>query len=296
MMMPMGARFEMGLGSLLLEKKLINQSMLNGCIERQNVNGGYLSQHLIELGYMKDADLASCLTCFYGFSYVDVNSYVISESAKDTIPLQLVCDYCLIPIEKNDKLLTVVMADPLNSGVLEILRQITRCQIIVFISTRTEIINAIEKTYLSPYKTSELDRFKDDPVLRANICNKQVSNGLYKGPNRRRYKRLYTELPGEYVVYPNVFKTRVLNIGMRGILFESGTALGSGTNMAMNVHLDNSRFISGVVEVKRCESKNIIDPIHGNGPQTYHEVGSLFNFMTDDNLDMLARYLRQRLN
>lgn len=287
---------DMDLGLVLLEKKLITQKQLNECLEKQKIKGGYLSQHLIESGYAKDADITTCLTCQFGYCYLPLSSYEISEEALSSIPTKFICDFCILPIEKHDRLLSLVMADPLNKGVLEILRQITHCEIIVFVSTRQEITQAIEKHYQVPFKNFELDRFAYDPVLRDNLATKCVANGLYTGPSRRRYKRLYTDSLAEYYSYPHIIKTKVTNISMSGVLFEANATIPHGTQVTMNVHVDQNKFITTVVEVCRCESKNLIDVIFGTNKNSFYEIGAFFNFIPEENQNMLASFLREKLN
>lgn len=287
---------DIDLGSLLLEKKVITQSQLNECLQKQKIKGGYLSQHLIDAGYIKDADLTTCLTCQYGYCYLPLESYAVSEETLKTIPQKFAVDFCVFPIEKNDKLLSIVMADPLNRGVLEILRQITHCEIIVFISTRQEIKKAIEKNYHVEFREFELDRYANDSVLRDNMQSTFVANGLYTGPSRRRYKRLYTDLIAEYYSYPNVIKTKITNISMSGILFEANGSIPNGTQVTMNIHLEQNKFITGVVEICRCESKNLIDVIFGTNKNSFYEIGGYFDFMPEENQQILAQFLKERLD
>ena len=57
------------------------------------------------------------------------------------------------------------MADPLNEGVIEILRRLSGCQINVFISSYREIRKAIGKYYDITLCDYDMDRFKDDRIL-----------------------------------------------------------------------------------------------------------------------------------
>lgn len=289
---------DMELGSMLMSKKIISHEHLKIALAEQKIKGGYLSQRLLELGYVKDTDLATCLTCQYGFCYLPLNSYDISEATLEIISPQFACEYCVVPIEINDKFLTVTMSDPLNKGVIEILRQISHCEIVVFVSTHGEIKQAIEKYYKIPYKSFELDKFSQDSGLRDNLSQSCISNGLYSGPNRRRYKRLHYRISGEYYLYPNIIKTKILNVSMSGILFEANTHLPKGAQIAINLHLDRYRFITAVVEVTRCESKNMIDVIYENGNGNHHvyEVGAFFNFLSEENQHMLADFMKTRMN
>lgn len=292
---PVGAQYNMDLGTLLVAKGFISDRQLDEARNRQYLKGGYLSQHLIELGFISDSDMTNCLTCFYGYSYIVFKSYSIDESVRELVPLDVIQNFCLVPIEKNSDTLTVAMADPLNKGVIEALRQISKTEVVVFVSTRTEIIRAIEKTYMVPYMNAELDKYKHDQILRSNLVNEFVANGAYDGPNRRRYQRLFKEMPAEYFIHPNIFKTKIINISMNGVLFEAETPIPKGTDLYMKILLDNRELITAIVEVKRCDVKDIIDPQFGDEIKVYSEVGSFYNFMSNKNQDSLASFLRPRL-
>lgn len=283
------------LGSALLEKKLITQKQLNDAFEQQKVKGGYLSQRLIEYGYIKDSDITTLLTCEFGYSYIPISSYSVTEDALASIPAECANDFCVLPIEKHDKLLTTAMADPLNKGVIELLRQISRCEIVVLISTRSEIIQGIQKNYQVPYRNFELDRFREDVVLRDNLMDKVISNGLYTGINRRRYKRVPIKLSAEYYLYPNFIKTEIKNISMSGILFETPTPMTTGSELAINIHLDNYRYVTGVVEITRSEPSNVIDATSGSGAKTLFDTGAFFSFMPENNQEMMAQFLRRKI-
>ncbi len=289
--MSIETHLDLDLGSSLIEKKIITQKQLNDATTEYRIKGGYFSQHLIRLGSIKDSDLTTFLTCQYGYCYLPLKSYTISDEILESIPAKFACDFCILPIEKNDKLLTISMADPLNRAVIEILRQVSHCEIVVFVSTRSEIKEAIEKYYKIKYQDFELDRFKDENTLRDDIKNPYISNGLYTGQNHRRYQRLYANLLGDYHLYPNAFKTRIQNISLSGILFESTIALPTGMHLAMNIHLDKTRFITVALEVTRCEAKNFVE---NNENHTIYEIGSFFNFISEENQTMLVDFLRRK--
>jgi hypothetical protein len=288
---------DVNFGTMLLEKKLITEEQLKVCVDQYRVRGGYLSQYLIEAGYIKDSDLTTSLTCQYGYCYLPLKSYAIEDNALQAIAPQYIYDYSVMPIEKNDKILTVVMSDPTNKGVIEMLRRVSRCEIVVFISTRSDVRETIEKHYHRPCGNFELDKFINDAVLRDDLITKKVSNGIYLGPNRRRYRRLYLETDLEYYAYPDTIKTKVLNVSISGLLLESNTAIPKGTQMAINLKLGDRHSISGVVEVARCESIKMTNTVFGDdSPMFYfYEIGVFFNFLTVEDQNILADFLRKKL-
>ncbi len=284
--MPIDANTDMDIGILFLEKKIISEDQLNQALERQKVKGGYLSQHFIELGFIKDSDLTVHLTCYYGYSYMALRSFDIPEATLSCLPIEIICNYCVLPIEKNERLLTVALADPLNKGVLEILRQATQCEILIVISSTSEIKEAIEKYFSVSVKSPQLDLFSNDIMLRDNLSDLFILRGYNTIPNRRRYKRLSTLLTAEYYLYPKIYKARIFNISMSGILFESQTPIPKGTQMAMRIALDENTTITAVIEVSRCEPQN--------GAAASYKIGAFFNFMAVEDQYLLANFLKNR--
>ena len=286
---------DMELGASLLEKKALTTEQLREAFAQQKTKGGYLSQRLIELGFVKDAEMTTHLTCEFGYSYIPLSAYTISDDALSSIPFDCACDFCVLPIEKHGQLLTTAMADPLNKGVIELIRQISRCEIVVLISTRAEIRQAVQKYYGTPFKEFELDQYREDVVLRDDLMDREISNGLYTGVNRRRYKRLPIDLHAEYYLHPNFIKTEIRNISMSGILFQTDAPIPSGSELAINIHLDNYRYVTGVVEIIRSDPSHLVESSWGEGNRSLYDTGAFFSFMPRKNQEMLAQFIRRNL-
>jgi hypothetical protein len=285
---------EQDLSQMLLEKKAITPDQLKDCIKRQKLKGGSLTQCFIDGEYLKDTDVATYLTCQYGYSYIPLKAYNVTDEALGIIPAQVVCDYSIFPIEKNDRLLTVAMADPLNKGVIEMLRQLTHCEIIVFVSTRSEINEAILRHYSPSLKRFELDRHQKTSDLRDDVINPFITNGFYAGPNRRRYRRLNRTLNIEYFLYPHAVTAKIDSISMAGVLFESHMVLPKGLQLAATLFLDNGKKFSSVIELVRCDPKKLLDTLSDENAAAsgYFHVGAFFNFLSDVDQDALAEYLQ----
>jgi hypothetical protein len=292
----MDADNDIDLGAFLVEKKILTPKQLKEAQNQHMLKGGYFSQQIIELGFMNDASLTTFLTCQYGYSYLPLKAYNIDDIALQMIPAQVACDFLVVPIEKNDKLLTVAMADPLNKGVVEILRQATHCEIIIFISTRSEILDAISK-YYGGYASHPLDGYTADQALRDDLIIPYVSSDLYSGPNRRRYRRFPEDLDVDCYLYPNIIGTRCLNISLGGVLLESEVMFPKETQMALSMQLSQSCKIKGIVQVVRCESRKTDGYSSGrsNAPQNIFEIGAFFNFLPADAHAALNQLLRSKI-
>ena len=135
------------LGELLLEKGIINQAQLDKALKIQKEKGGLIGQIFVMLGYVKEEEIAQVLTVQYGFPYLPLESYEISADMIKLIPENVAKQYNLIAIDKIGNLLTISMSNPLNIQAAEDIEMLSGCKVQVFISTMTDINNAIKKYY-----------------------------------------------------------------------------------------------------------------------------------------------------
>lgn len=135
------------LGELLLEKGIINDAQLEKALKIQKEKGGLIGQILVMLGYAKEEEIAQVLTVQYGFPYLPLESYEISADAIKLIPENVAKQYNLIAIDRIGSLLTISMSNPLNIQAVEDIEMLTGCKIQVFISTMSDVNNAIKKYY-----------------------------------------------------------------------------------------------------------------------------------------------------
>ena len=136
------------LGELLVERGVINHEQLNISIEHQKRNPGHLlGEVLVELKFATEKDIAQALTCQYGFPYLPLSSYEIDAEVIRSVPENVCRQFCLVPIDKIGKSLTVAMSNPLNLQALEDVELITGCSVQVFVSTASDIKQSMDKYY-----------------------------------------------------------------------------------------------------------------------------------------------------
>jgi len=137
------------LGELLIERGVINHEQLNTAIDYQKEHSGLLGEVLVELKFATEKDIAQALTCQYGFPYLPLGNYEIDEEVINSVPENVCRQFCLIPIDKIGKSLTLAMSNPLNVQAAEDVELITGCTVQTFVSTSTEIKQCIDKYYKS---------------------------------------------------------------------------------------------------------------------------------------------------
>jgi len=135
------------LGELLVEKGAINTDQLEKALKFQKERGGLIGQVLVSLGYVKEEEIAQALTVQYGFPYLPLESYEMNSEIVKLIPETVASQYNLMAIDRMGNLLTVAMSNPLNVQAIEDVELLTKCEVQVFVSTMTDVNNAIKKYY-----------------------------------------------------------------------------------------------------------------------------------------------------
>ncbi len=135
------------LGELLIERGLINRGQVEEALAIQKEKGGLIGEILVELGFVKEEDVAQALTTQYGFPFLPLSNYEINPEVIGMIPLRVVKQYLILPIDKIGNNLTVTMSNPLNAQAIEDIEMLTSCSIQTFVSTSSDIKKAIEKYY-----------------------------------------------------------------------------------------------------------------------------------------------------
>jgi len=140
-------KIEKLLGEILVEKDVITSQQLKDALDVQVKEGGLIGEIIVKQGYAGEEEIAQCISCQYGFPYLPLENYDIPVEVANLIPKNVVQHYCLIPIDKIGKTLTVAMANPLNIEAAEDLEDITSLNVQIFISTSSDIKDAILRCY-----------------------------------------------------------------------------------------------------------------------------------------------------
>ena len=135
------------LGEVLIEHGVISQDQLQKALSVQKERGELMGEILVELGFAKEEDIAQALTVQYGFPYLPLSNYEISPEIINIIPVRIVKQYLLIPVDKIGNNLTIAMSNPLNIQAVEDIELISGCTAQLFVSTSSDIKKAIEKYY-----------------------------------------------------------------------------------------------------------------------------------------------------
>lgn len=136
------------LGEILIEHGSINVSQLEKALDFQKEHKEKrIGEILIQMGWVTEEDIVVALAMQFNFAYLPLENITVSPDVRNIIPVDFVRRHCFIPIDKAGGLLTVTMADPSDEQTLKEIEKMAQCKVQAFVSTVTEIENAIQKYY-----------------------------------------------------------------------------------------------------------------------------------------------------
>ena len=135
------------IGEILIKRKLITQEQLNQALDVQKKEGGFVGEILIKLGYIEERDIVVALVVQCGLPYIAINKYKIDQAVVNLIPKEIAQNEKVIPLDCIGNVLSLVMTNPLSDEKKAQLEELTKCRIATFIATKSEIEEAIARSY-----------------------------------------------------------------------------------------------------------------------------------------------------
>jgi len=128
-------------------EKRLDASALRSVLDHQRQFGGHVEHILVHLGLAEEEEIVHELTTHYGFPYLPLSQYEFDSSVVRTIPLEVARHYCVIPVDKINNVLTVAMANPLNTEAQKDIERLTGCTVLVMVARASEIREKIDENH-----------------------------------------------------------------------------------------------------------------------------------------------------
>jgi type IV pilus assembly protein PilB len=135
------------LGEILIQRKRITREQLEGALQTQKGNGGFIGEILVNLGIIDERDIVVALVIQCGLPYIAVNKYTIDPQIVRLIPQEVAQKEKVIALDRIGDILSVVMVNPLTDDKKKYLEMLTKSRVATFISTKSEIEEAIARNY-----------------------------------------------------------------------------------------------------------------------------------------------------
>jgi type IV pilus assembly protein PilB len=135
------------IGEILMTRGKITKIQLDEALKIQANEHSFLGEILVKQGVLDERDIVVALVVQCGLPYISVNKYTIDPSVLKLIPADIARKNHMIPLDRIGDVVSIVMMNPLTDALREQLETLTSCQVATFISTKTEIDEAIARSY-----------------------------------------------------------------------------------------------------------------------------------------------------
>ncbi len=137
------------LGDILIREGLITRDQLSSALAEQRSSGHRLGYVLVKLGLVQEIEVTKVLARQYRMPAVDLSRFEVDPKIVKLIPGDFALKHVVLPLKREGRTLTVAMADPTNSGVIDDLKFITRYDLFPVIAGEYTLRTLIEKHYES---------------------------------------------------------------------------------------------------------------------------------------------------
>jgi len=135
------------LGDILLSLNMLTREQLDRCLQIQTDNHLKLGEILVSEGYLRKDQLGSVLEFQTGVPYVELSMIDINPAIPKLISEKLARRHNVIPIQLENGVLKLAMADPFDIVARDDVRIVTGFKTEVIMSSREEIQRAINTFY-----------------------------------------------------------------------------------------------------------------------------------------------------
>lgn len=135
------------LGELLIEGGIINKDQLEEALAVHRETGSLLGAVLVEMDFARESDIVSVLAAQYGIPYLPLKQHEANLEVLSLLSREKAREYRCFPVDKMGPLMTVAMENPLDKKLVEEVKNATGCKVLCYVSTASEIEEAISENY-----------------------------------------------------------------------------------------------------------------------------------------------------
>ncbi len=135
------------IGQMLIDEGIITSEQLDAALRGQKQTGDFICTTLIKLGFAREEKVFEVLSRHLNILYLKLKEKKIDPAVIQKVPAKFASHYKIIPLEFQNNILTVAMADPLDIRTLDDLRLILGLEVKSVLASETEIQEAIHKYY-----------------------------------------------------------------------------------------------------------------------------------------------------
>ena len=117
------ARKRKKIGEILVEWKVVTEAQVNQALSIAKGTGKRIGEALVEAGMCKEADVAKALASQFDMEFINLDAPGAAEDVDMTlVPQELIKKHLILPLQKTNGRLKLVIHDPMDLELLDLLR------------------------------------------------------------------------------------------------------------------------------------------------------------------------------
>ena len=141
----------------------MSQEQLHSALKGQVLNGKSLGENLVEIGAIASVDdIVWQLAAQINTQVVNLSEMELPANIISLIPEEMAIKYGVIPVQKEERIIHVVIGDPKNVFVIDAIKFLTGCNVRVWMAPESQVKKFIEKYYIHSVTTTGFDGILQD--------------------------------------------------------------------------------------------------------------------------------------
>jgi len=129
-------------GDILANLGLITQEQLQSALHEQWVTGEKIGKIVVDRGIITEEQLEDTLDFVMGIPHVKLSRMNIDPETVKLLPPQVIRQNKVLPISRDNKSITLAMADPLNHQIIDDVRMATGLEVVPVLASEKELDTA----------------------------------------------------------------------------------------------------------------------------------------------------------
>ena len=134
------------LGEILYRSGVVDKPTLIKALRKSKSRNKRLGETLVDMGILSEDIVTKAIAKQFGLEYIDIDEADISQSAMSLIPEELVRKHFILPLEKDNGRIKLIISDPLDLDLLDLLRFRLNAELECCLASPSKIRNRILNT------------------------------------------------------------------------------------------------------------------------------------------------------
>lgn len=134
------------LGEILYRSGVVDKPTLIKALRKAKSRNKRLGETLVEMGVVSEDIVTKAIAKQFGLQYIDLDKADIPQSSLNLIPEELIRKHFVLPLEKEDGRLKLIISDPLDLDLLDLLRFRLNTELECCLASPSKIRNRILNT------------------------------------------------------------------------------------------------------------------------------------------------------